>query len=338
MYNAVPEGMRTVRRRDFVFAVGFATAWPLVAGGQASERLRRVGVLVPGAAGDTRYRAWIQVFREALAAAGWSDSNLQMDVRFGTDSAAQIRKNATELVAGNPDVILAHGASTIRPLQQVTRSIPIVFPIVADPVGAGIVHSLTRPSGNVTGFMTAEYGTAGKWLELLKEIAPRITRTAVFREPGNISGASQFAAVQAVSPYVKVEVTPLHVRNASEIESEVAEFAHSPGGSLLITSGPGPQRFRELIISLADRHKLPAVYPERFYVSAGGLISYGVDYVDQYRRAAGYVDRILKGEKPADLPVQAPTKYETVINLTTAKALGLSVPQSLLSRADEVIE
>jgi putative tryptophan/tyrosine transport system substrate-binding protein len=327
-----------VRRRDFLVGMGFAAAWPLLAGAQPSERLRRVGVLVPGAAGDTRYQTWIQAFREALAAEGWSDSNLQMDVRFGTDSSGQIRKHATELVARGPDVILAHGASTIRPLQQVTRSIPIVFPIVADPVGAGIVDSLTRPGGNVTGFMTAEYGMAGKWLELLKEVAPGIERTAVFRDPGIISGASQFAAVQAVSPYVKVEVTPLNVRSAAEIDSDVAEFARQLDGSLLITSGPGPQHFRELIITLASRHKLPAVYPERFYVSAGGLISYGVDYLDQYRRAAGYVNRILKGEKPADLPVQRPTNYELVINMKTTRVLGLTVPPTLLARADEVIE
>lgn len=327
-----------MRRRDFVGGMGAAAACPFVVGAQPSGGLRRVGVLVPGTAGDTRYQAWVQVFRQALAAEGWSDSNIRIDARFATDSATEIRKQATELVARGPDVILAHGASTIRPLQQITRSIPIVFPIVADPVGAGIVRSLTRPGGNVTGFMTAEYGMAGKWLELLKEIAPSMTRTAVFRDPAIISGASQFAAVQAVSPYVKVEVTPLHVSSASEIESDVAEFARFPEGGLLITSGPGPQHYRELIISLATRHKLPAIYPERFYVTAGGLISYGVDYVDQYRRAAGYVDRILKGAAPTDLPVQAPTKYELVVNLSTAKAIGLDVPPTLLSRVDAVIE
>ena len=328
-----------MKRRAFITLLGgAAAAWPLVAGAQPTERLRRVGVLVPGAAGDTRYQAWVQVFRQALAAEGWNDSNIRIDTRFATASATEIRKHATELVARGPDVILAHGASTIRPLQQATRSIPIVFPIVADPVSAGIVRSVARPGGNVTGFMTAEYGMAGKWLELLKEIAPGITRAAVFRDPAIISGASQFAAVQAVSPYIKVEVTPLPVSSASEIESDVAEFARSSAGGLLITSGPGPQHFRELIVALAIRHKLPAVYPERFFVSAGGLISYGVNYGDQYRRAAGYVDRILKGERPADLPVQAPTKYELVVNLKTARALGLAVPDSLLARADEVIE
>jgi putative tryptophan/tyrosine transport system substrate-binding protein len=327
-----------VRRKDFLIGMGAATAWPLIAAGQPSARLRLVGILVPGASDDTRYHTWVQVFRQALAVTGWTNSNIRIVPRFATDSATEIRKQAMELVALAPDVILAHGASTIRPLQQITRSIPIVFPILADPVGAGIVRSQSRPGGNVTGFMTAEYGSAGKWLELLKEIAPGMTRTAVFRDPGIISGASQFAAVQAVAPYIKVEVTPLHVSSASEIESDVAEFARSSAGGLLITSGPGPQRFRELIIALAIRHKLPAVYPERFYVSAGGLISYGVDYVDQYRRAAGYVDRILKGEKAADLPVQAPTKFELVINAKTAKALGLTVPPTLLGRADEVIE
>jgi putative ABC transport system substrate-binding protein len=327
-----------IRRREFITLLGGAVAVPLAARAQQAERMPLIGLLMPGAAADRRYQAWVQVFKQALAAERWTDSNLRTDVRFATDSATEIQKQATELVAHRPDVILAHGASTVRPLQQLTRSIPIVFPILADPVGAGIVHSLTRPGGNITGFMTAEYGMAGKWLELLKEIAPAMTRTAVFRDPGIISGASQFAAVQAVSPYVKVEVTPLHVRSAAAIEADVAEFARSPGGGLLVTSGPGPQHFRELIIALSIRHKLPSVYPERFYASAGGLISYGVDYVDQYRRAAGYVARLLKGENPADLPVQAPTKYELVINLNTAKALGLTVPDTLLARADEVIE
>ena len=329
-----------MNRREVLTLLGGAAvpAWPLGAVAQPPERLRLVGVLVPGASSDTRYQTWVQVFRQALAAAGWTTSNIRIDTRFATDSATEIRKQAMDLVAQAPDVILAHGSSTIRPLQQATRSIPIVFPILADPVGAGLVRSQTRPGGNITGFMTAEYGTAGKWLELLKEIAPGMTRIAVFRDPAIISGASQFAAVQAVAPYLRVEVTPLHVSSASEIESDVAEFAGSSSGGLLITSGPGPQHFRELIIALANRHKLPAVYPESSYVSAGGLISYGVDYVDQYRRAAGYVHRILKGEKPADLPVQAPTKYELVINLKTAKTLGLTVPPSLLARADEVIE
>jgi ABC-type uncharacterized transport system substrate-binding protein len=235
-----------MKRRDFLTLLGgAAVVWPVGARAEQGERMRRVGVLVPGAADDRRYQAWIGAFEQALAAGGWTDSNIRIDARFATDSATEIQKQASDLVVRGPDVILAHGASTIRPLQQATRSIPIVFPILADPVGAGIVHSLMRPGGNVTGFMTAEYGMAGKWLELLKEIAPAMTRTAVFRDPALISGASQFAAVQAVSPYVKVEVTPLHVRSASEIEADVAEFARSPAGGLLITSGPGPQHFRE---------------------------------------------------------------------------------------------
>ena len=327
-----------MRRREFLVGIGGATTWPLIAVAQLSGRIPLVGVLVAGASSDTRYQQWIQIFRKALAAEGWNGSNIRIDLRFATDDPVEIRKQATELVSRGADVILAHGSSTIRPLQQLTRAIPVVFPIVADPVGAGFVRSLTRPSGNITGFMTAEYGTAGKWLELLKEIAPDMMRTAVFRDPAVISGASQFAAVQAVSSYVKVEVTPLNVKKASEIEQDIGEFARLPAGGLVVTTGPGPQHFRELIISLAKKHKLPAVYPERSYVDGGGLISYGVDYVDQYRRAAGYVSRILKGEKAAELPVQAPTKLELVINLRTSKAIGLAVPPTLLARADEVIE
>ena len=231
----------------------------------------------PGAADDPRYQAWVRVFLQVLAASGWSiGRNVHVDARFATDNAPEIRKHAADLVALSPDVILAHGASTVRPLLQVTRTVPIVFPIVADPVAAGFVDSLARPGGNVTGFMTAEYGTAGKWLELLKETAPRMTRAAVFRDPAIITGASQFAAIQAVSPYLKVEVSPINVRDASEIERDVGDFARAPGGGLVVTSGPGPQRHRDLIVRLAARYKLPTVYPERFYVAAGGLVSYGV--------------------------------------------------------------
>jgi putative ABC transport system substrate-binding protein len=328
-----------MRRREFLSGLAAATASPLAARAQPAENPRRVGLLLPGAASDIRYQAWVEVLRQTLAEEGWvPDRNLKIEARFATDNLAEIQRQATDLVARRPDIIVAHGASAIRPLLQATRTIPIVFPIVADPVGAGFVRSLTRPGGNITGFMTAEYGSAGKWLELLKEIAPALTRTAVFRDPGIISGASQFAAVQAVSPYLKVEVSPINVKDASEIERDVADFARSDGGGLLITSGPGPQRHRELIIDLAKRHKLPAVYPERFYVTAGGLVSYGVDYLDQYRRAAGYVARILKGEKPADLPVQAPTKFELAINLKTAKALDLAVSPGLLARADQIVE
>jgi putative ABC transport system substrate-binding protein len=333
-----------LERRDFITLLGGAAAgsslsWPLAARAQHVERIRRVGILLPGAADDPRYQAWVRVFLQVLAAGGWTiGRNVQIDTRFATANAAEIRKHAADLAALVPDVILAHGASTVGPLLQATRTVPIVFPIVADPVAAGFVDSLARPGGNVTGFMTAEYSVAGKWLELLKEIAPSVTRAAVFRDPTIITGASQFAAIQAVSSFVRVEVSPVNVRDAPEIERDIADFARSSDGGVLITSGPGPQRYRELIVTLAARYKLPAVYPELFYVTAGGLISYGVDYVDQYRRAAGYVDRILKGAKPADLPVQAPTKYELVVNRKTAKALGLEVPPMLLARADEVIE
>ena len=326
-----------MRRREFLAGAGAAVA--VGAAAQSAEQLRRVAVIVPGVGNDTRYQSWIETFRKALTADGRTgERNVRVDVQFATDSAAEIRKHVADLVAQKPNVIVAHGASIIRPLMQATRSIPIVFPIVADPVGGGFVRSLTRPGGNVTGFMTTEYGSAGKWLELLKEIAPNMMRAGVFRDPAIISGASQFAAVQAVSPYLKVEVAPLNVSAAPDIERDVAEFARSSDGGLLITSGPGPQHYRDLIVSLAVRHKLPAVYPERFYVEAGGLISYGVDYPDQYRRAASYVVRILDGETPADLPVQAPTRFELVINLKTAKAIGLELPPSLSARADEIIE
>jgi putative ABC transport system substrate-binding protein len=329
-----------MKRRDFikVLAGGATAIWPLAAHTQQPERMRRIGILVARATDDPQYPALVSVFLQVLAEKGWAiGRNVQIDTR-STDNSAEVRKHAFDLVALGPDVILAHGAATIPPLLQATRSIPIVFPIVSDPVAAGFVDSLARPGGNVTGFMTAEYSTAGKWLELLKEIAPRVTRAAVFREPTIITGASQFAAIQAVSPYVKVEISPINVRQASEIERDMANFARSPDGGLLITEGPGPRHHSELIISLSARYKLPAIYPERTYVVAGGLISYGVDYSEQYKRSAGYVDRILKGEKPADLPVQAPTKYGLVINLKTAKALGMDVPAQLLARADEVIE
>ena len=327
-------------RREFITLLGGAAAWPMVARAQQeADRAPRVGMLLPGAADDRRYQHWVRVFVNALADAGWSAGrNVRIETRYATANPVDIRRYAAELIALRPDVILAHGASTVGPLLQASRAVSIVFPIVADPVAAGFVDSLAKPGGNVTGFMTAEYGVAGKWLEPLREIAPSVTRTAVLRDPAIITGASQFAAIQAVSSYVRMVVSPVNVRDASKIEQDVAEFARAPGSGLLVTSGPGPQLHRELIVSLAARHKLPTVYPERFYVAAGGLISYGVDYVDQYRRAAGYVDRILKGEKPADLPVQAPTRYELVINLKTAKALGIEVPPMLLARADEVIE
>jgi putative ABC transport system substrate-binding protein len=263
---------------------------------------------------------------------------VQIDTRWATANATEIRKHAAELAALAPDVILANGDSTAGPMSQATRTVPIVFPVVADPVAAGFVDSLARPGGNATGFMDFEYGMAAKWLELLKQIAPDMTRVAVLRDPGIPTGPAQFGVIQAMAPSLRVEAIAVNVRDAQEIERDVATFARSSNGGLVVTSSSLSRLHRNLIVTLAARHKLPAVYWDRFFVAAGGLISYGSDTIDMYRRAAGYVDRILKGEKPADLPVQAPTKYETVINLKTAKALGLTVPPSVLARADEVIE
>jgi putative tryptophan/tyrosine transport system substrate-binding protein len=328
-----------VRRREFITLLGGATAgWPLAARAQQGERLRRIGIILPAAADDPEYQTRVAAFHQALALLGWTiGRNERVDTRWATANAAEIRRHAAELVALAPDVILAHGDSTVGPLLQATRTVPIVFPVLGDPVGAGYVESLARPGGNVTGFMIFEYSMGGKWLELLKQIAPGVTRAAVLRDPTQ-SGASQFTAIQTVAPSLRVEVSPVNTRDAGEIERAVAAFARAPNGGLIVTAGAAVTLHRELIITLAARHKLPAVYYERFFAVDGGLISYGPDYVDQYRRAAGYVDRILKGEKPADLPVQAPTKYELVINLKTAKVLGLEVPASVLARADEVIE
>ena len=270
---------------------------------------------------------------------GWSiGRNVRIDTRWATANAGEIRRHAAELAALAPDVILAHGASCVGPLLQVTRTVPIVFPIAGDPVAAGFVDSLARPGGNATGFMSTEYSMGGKWLELLKQTVPGVTRAAVLRDASQGSGTSQFAAIQAVAPSLGVEVNPVNMRDAGEIERAVTAFARSPGGGLIVAAGAAATRHRNLIIALAARHKLPAVYYERLFVAGGGLISYGPDFVDQYRRAAGYVDRILKGEKPADLPVQASNKYALVINLKTAKALGLTIPSPVLARADEVIE
>jgi putative ABC transport system substrate-binding protein len=330
-----------MRRREFIAGLGTAAAWPLTARAQQPERARRIGVLLPAAADAAEFQAWFRAFVEALALSGWTiDHNLRIDTRWATANAAEIRRHAAELAALAPDVILAHGASTVGPLLQATRTVPIVFPSVIDPVGAGFVDSLARPGGNVTGFMSFEYSMGGKWLELLKEIAPSVTRTAVLRDATQGTGSSQFAAIQAVAPTLRVEVSPVNMREAGEIERAVAAFARGPNGGLILTSSAAaaPGRYGNLIIMLAVRHKLPAMYHERLYAAAGGLISYGPSYIDRYRRAAGYVDRILKGEKPADLPVQAPTKYELAINLATAKALGLTVPPTLLARADEVVE
>ncbi|HKF07288.1 MAG TPA: ABC transporter substrate-binding protein [Xanthobacteraceae bacterium] len=285
------------------------------------------------------FQAWVGAFQQALAQSGWIiGRNVRIDTRWGGGKSEDIRRHAMELVALSPDVILAHGASTVRPLVQATRSVPIVFPIAGDPVGAGFVDSLAQPGGNVTGFMTVEYSFGGKWLEILKEIAPGVMRVAVLRDASQGSGTSQFAVIQGMASSLKVEVSPVNARGADEIERAVAAFARSSNGGMIVTSGGAAQLHRNLIVTLAARHKLPAVYNGRHFVTGGGLISYGVDFIDQYQRAAGYVDRILKSEKPADLPVQAPTKYELVINLKTAKALGIEVPASVLARADEVIE
>jgi putative tryptophan/tyrosine transport system substrate-binding protein len=328
-----------MRRREFIAAVGGAFAWPLCSRAQQGERVRRVGILLPAAADDAVYQAWLGAFLQALALLGWTiGRNLRIDIRWATADSAGIRKHAAELAALAPDVILAHGSSTVGPLLQVTRNVPIVFPVAADPVGAGFVASLARPGGNATGFMNYEYGLSGKWLELLKQIAPHVTRVAVPRDTTTPTGPAQFGIIQAAAPSLKVEANPINVTAAPEFERAIAEFARTPNGSLIVTPSSFANIQRDLIIALAARHKLPAVYYERFFVAAGGLVSYGPDYIDQYQRAAGYVDRILKGEKVADLPVQSPTKYETVINAKTAKALGLDIPPTLLARADEVIE
>jgi putative ABC transport system substrate-binding protein len=336
--------MMRMRRRGFITLLGAAAAapsmlWPLAARAQQAERMRRIGIILPAAADDSEFQTWVGAFLQGLAQLGWTiGRNVRIDTRWATTNAADIRRHAAEVVAQAPDVILAHGGSTVGPLLQVSRTVPIVFPVIGDPVAAGFVDNLARPGGNATGFMTFEYGMAGKWLELLKEIAPGVTRVAVLRNLATPTGPAQFGVIQAVAPALRVEVHPVNMRDAGEIERAVAALARSSNGSLIVTAGAGSQLHRNLIITLAARHKLPAVYFERFFVVAGGLISYGPDQIDQYRRAAGYVDRILKGAKPADLPVQAPVKYELVINLKTAKALGLDVPPMLLARADEVIE
>ena len=329
-----------MRRRDFIALAGGAVAIaPFAARAQQRERMRLIGVLLPATADDVEFQVRIAAFHQGLQQSGWTiGRNVRIDTRWATTDAAEIRRHAAELAALAPDVILAHAATTVGPLLQATRTILVVFPSVVDPVGAGFVDSLARPGGNATGFLAFEYSLSGKWLELLKEIAPRVTRAAVLRDPSIASGIGQFAAVQAVAPSLGVELSPVDVRDAPEIERAVAAFARSSNGGLIVTASPAATLHRDLIVTLAARHRLPAVYPFRYYVTAGGLISYGPDEIEQYRQAAGYVDRILKGEKPADLPVQAPTKYDLVINLKTAKALGLNVPQSVLARADEVIE
>jgi putative tryptophan/tyrosine transport system substrate-binding protein len=329
-----------MKRREFITLLGGAAAWPLVAHAQQGERVRRIGVLAGGAVAtdaDTQERN--AAFAKSLQELGWvSGRNVQIDFRYGVGNAANVRKYAEELVALHPDVVLVSGASALAPLLQITRTVPIVFVAVADPVGAGFVESMARPGGNATGFIQFEYSLSGKWLELLKEIAPGVTRAAVLRDPVTTAGVGQFAVIQSVASSIGLDVRPVNVRDAGEIERAVRATAPSPNAGLVVTASASSLVHSALIITLAERHKLPAVYPRRSFVAAGGLICYGFDALDQVRQAAGYIDRILKGDKPADLPVQAPTKYELAINLRTAKALGIDVPGTLLARADEVIE
>ncbi|MGB8108247.1 MAG: ABC transporter substrate-binding protein [Pseudolabrys sp.] len=328
-----------MRRREFLGVLAGAVAvLPRVARAQQGERVRRVGVLMPFTANDPEAQARNALFEQSLRELGWMvGRDLQIDYRWPGGEAASIRRDAAELVALAPDVIMTVGSLTMGPMQQATQTIPIVFVNLADPVGAGFVQSLARPGGNATGFTNYEYSMSGKWVELLKQIAPNVKRVAILRDPTSAAGIGQFSAIQSAAQSLGVNLTPVSVRDAGEIERGVAAFARSDNGGLIVTSG-GTAFRRDLIIGLASRHKLPAVYPFRYYAKDGGLITYGPDPSDSVRHAAAYVDRILKGEKPADMPVQAPTTYELVINLKTAKALGLTVPPSLLARADEVIE
>jgi putative ABC transport system substrate-binding protein len=328
-----------VRRSEFIWLLGgAATAWPLAVHSQQAESVRRIGVLMNLAADDPEGQARLTGFLQGLQESGWADGrNAHIDTRWGTD-AGSTRKNAAELVALAPDVILASASAATSTLQQTTRTVPIVFVTVVDPVGAGYVESLARPGANLTGFSLYDYGLSGKWLELLKEIAPKMTRAAVLRDTSVSSGSGQFAIIQAVAPSFGVELHPIDMRDPGEIERAVAAFARVPNSGLVVAGAPSLSAHRQLIIALAARHQLPAVYPLPYLTRSGGLIAYGPNIVDSYRRAASYVDRILKGENPADLPVQAPTKYELTINLKTARALGLDVPARLLARADEVIE
>jgi putative ABC transport system substrate-binding protein len=327
-----------VKRREFLSLVGgAAAAWPLAA--RAQSQVRRIGVIIPQSSNDVEGTARIAAFEQGMQEAGWkAGDNLQINVRWGVSNSDLVRKYVAEWGANPPDAILVTGSAIMGPLLQATRTVPIVFVVVPDPVGAGFVDSLARPGGNATGFIQFEYSISGKWLELLRQIAPDTTRVGVLRDPAISAGPGQFGAVQAVAPSLGIEVSPINVRDPSEIERGIAAFARSPNGGLVVTGSALTAIHRGLIVSLAARHKLPAVYFARYIVTEGGLISYGPDLVDQYRTAAGYVDRILKGEKPANLPVQAPTKYELVINLKTAKALGITVSPSLIARADEVIE
>jgi putative ABC transport system substrate-binding protein len=329
-----------MRRREFITLLGgAAAAWPLAARAQQGERMRRIGVLMNLAADDPESSTRVAAFAQGLGELGWNvGRNVRIDYRWGAGDVGSVRRYAAELAELKPDVILTAGAAVVASLLQTTRTVPIVFVYVADPVGAGFVDSLARPGGNATGFTPFEYGLSAKWLELLKQIAPGITRAAVIRDPTDPAGTGQFGAIQSVAPSLGVELRPVNVRDASQIERGIIAFARGTSDGLIVTGSTLASFYRDLIITLAARHRLPAVYYSRLFVTAGGLVSYGPNAVDQYRQAASYIDRILRGEKPADLPVQASTKYELVINLKTAKTLGLEVPPTLLARADEVIE
>jgi len=327
-------------RRQFIFALGGAAAgWPLAARAQQAERIRRVGVLMPLTVDDPELKARLAAFRQGLQELGWVEGqNIHFDIRTSAGNPADALRYAAELVALAPDVILTSGSAGLAPALQTTHTVPIVFAIVPDPVGEGFINSLSRPGGNATGFMMFEYNLAGKWLELLKEIAPNVTHAAVLRDPAIAAGIGQFAIIQSVALAVGIDVNPINMHDAAGIERDVAAFVDSGGGGLILTASALSAVHRDLIIALATHYKMPTVYPERLFVTGGGLISYGPDFVNQFHHAAGYVDQILKGAKPADLPVQAPTKYELVVNLKTAKALGLTIPPAVLTRADQVIE
>jgi putative ABC transport system substrate-binding protein len=327
-----------VNRREIIMLLGGAVAWPLAAKAQQGERVRRIAVLMNLIADDAEGQSRVAAFLQGLRELGWSaDRNMQIDIRWAGNDDGRYRRYAAELAALAPDVFLASASPAVMALQQVASTVPIVFVAVSDPVGAAFVDSMARPGGRITGFTQFEYGISAKWLEILKEIAPRVTRVAVLRNPAIAAGSGQLGALQAVAPSLGVELRPVDVRNSEEIERAVAAFVRGSNDGLIVTGG-GSAVHRKLIVSVAARHQLPAVYPYRYYAASGGLISYGPDLVDQFRQAAGYIDRILKGDKPGDLPVQAATKYEMVINLNAAKALGLDVPPTLLARADEVIE
>ncbi len=330
-----------MKRREFLGVLGGAVvAWPHAASAQPSGRMRTIGILVASTAAEPEHQVRVTAVLQRLEQLGWAEGrNARIDIRWATADAGALRRHAAELAALAPDVILAAtGTSTTAPLLEATRTVPIVFVLVIDPVGAGFVASLARPGGNATGYLMFEYGLSGKWLELLKQCAPDVKRVAVLRDPAIASGIGQFGAIQSAAPSLGFEASPINVHDAGTIERDIAAFARSPNGGMIVTAAPRTLLFRDLIITLADRHRLPAVYSSRQWVTAGGLISYGPDILDQYRRAAGYVDRVLKGENPADLPVQAPNKFELLINLKTAKTLGITVPPTLLARADEVIE